>query len=469
MKMTAERSDYIFSMAETESRTRIVAMGIGGMGRNAMENLARCGISDLEVYSVNTDMQALDRCQDSLPVQIGEARTGGKGAGGNSEVGKLSAEDDIDKMRGLVEGAELVFIAAGMGGGTGTGAAPVIAKLCRELGVLTIGTVTMPMEIEGIKRKEKATKGLVELRKHVDSLVVIENERLSLVMGDEDISMIEAFRRADEVLTDGVEAVTRLINSHGYINLDLADLRNVLQRPGSEDCADVLIGVGQASGEDRALQATSAALENPLLARDNVRGADNLLVNVAGDDNLGLNEANLVMDIVKEAAGDSVKEIFMGFVNDSSMGDRLSVTLIATGMGTEQAIKPDLVKPSVVREVRVESKISGMAEVAAMEKPGRPVRIDGIVQGQSGSESAAQNNMSKPVNAESFGFSPLVSNSEWRIPACQRRVCRHQVRPEQLSRPLVGKTDVRKEVSTFMRTKRKNRRVFREPTLRMAC
>ena len=185
--MTTERSDYIFSMAETESRTRIVAMGIGGMGRNAMENLARCEINELEVYSVNTDMQALDRCQDSLPVQIGEARTGGKGAGGNSEVGKLSAEDDIDKMRGLVEGAELVFIAAGMGGGTGTGAAPVIAKLCRELGVLTIGTVTMPMEIEGCKRMDKATKGLAELRKHVDSLVVIENERLSLVMGDEDI------------------------------------------------------------------------------------------------------------------------------------------------------------------------------------------------------------------------------------------------------------------------------------------
>ena len=456
-------------MVETESRTRIVAMGIGGMGRNAMENLARCGINDLEVYSVNTDMQALERCQGSLPVQIGEVRTGGKGAGGNSEVGKLSAEDDIDKMRGLVEGAELVFIAAGMGGGTGTGAAPVIAKLCRELGVLTIGTVTMPMKLEGSNRMDKAIEGLAELRKHVDSLVVIENERLSLVMGDEGISMVEAFRRADEVLSDGVEAVTRLINSHGYINLDLADLKNVLQRPNNENCADALIGMGHASGEDRAFQATSAALENPLLARDNVRGADRLLVNVAGDESLGLNEANLVMDIVKEAAGESAKEIFMGFINDKSMGDKLSVTIIATGMGIGQVVQPGLNKPSFVREVRAESEMSGVAEIPVMEKPGRTIRIDEIAQGQPESEPALQNNISKPVNAESFGFSPLETNSEWRIPACQRRACRHQVMPEHLSKPLVGKTDVRKEVSTFMRTKRKNRRVFREPTLRMAC
>jgi cell division protein FtsZ len=467
--MTAERSDYIFSMVETESRTRIVALGIGGMGRNAMENLARCGISDLEVYSVNTDMQALNRCQDSLPVQIGEARTGGKGAGGNSEVGKLSAEDDIDKMRGLVEGAELVFIAAGMGGGTGTGAAPVIAKLCRELGVLTIGTVTMPMEIEGIKRMNKATQGLAELRKHLDSLVVIENEKLSLVMGDEDISMIEAFRRADEVLTDGVEGVTRLINSHGYINLDLADLRNVLQRPNSEDCADAMIGVGSASGEDRAVQATYAALENPLLAKDNVKGAGNLLVNVAGDDNLGLNEANMVMDIVKEAAGESAREIFMGFVNDNSMGDKLSVTIIATGKGVEQAIKPAALKPTIRRDVRIENERPAIAEISMLEKAGRPISNDEIASGQPLSEPVAQNNISKPVNAESFGFSPLETNSEWKIPACQRRACRHQVMPGQLSKPLVGKTDVRQEVSTFMRTKRKNRRIFREPVLRMAC
>ena len=330
--MTTGNNDYSFSLGDDGPGVRMVVLGAGGMGNNAMENLARAAIPGLELYSLNTDIQPLRRCRGSKPVQLGAKRTGGKGAGGDSEKGRLSAEDDAEKIRKIVRDAELVFIASGMGGGTGTGVAPVIARICREVGVLSVCVVTMPMDCEGQKRTEKACAGLAELRKSVDSLLIIENEKLSTVMDQEDISIIEVFRRADKVVVDAVAAVARIINSHGYINLDLADLKKVLQRGANDSCVDSFIGVGEACGPDRAMKAAEMALNNPLMREVSIFGAANLLVNVVGSDQMGHKEAMSAIKSIVEKAGDLDREIFMGVVPDNSMGDKLSITVIATGL-----------------------------------------------------------------------------------------------------------------------------------------
>ncbi|MBU0481817.1 MAG: cell division protein FtsZ [Proteobacteria bacterium] len=344
------RPESLFSVSENEARIRIVAMGIGGMGQNAMENLAVESVEGLEIYSVNTDMQALSKCRGSQAVQIGKKRTCGRGAGGDSEIGRLSAEDDVESLKNILSGAELVFIAAGMGGGTGTGAAPVIGRICREMGIMTIAVVTTPMNYEGVRRMEKARSGLAAIRRTVDSLMVIENEKLALVMNNEDISIINAFKKADGVLVDGIKSVSRMINLHGYINLDLADLINVVRRPGTEICGDILIGVGEARGEDRASRAAMNALDNPLLAKSDIDGSVNLLVNVAGSENMGLQEALAAVKIIEEKAGNNDREIFMGVVADNSLGDSLCVTVIANGLG-------DL-KEKVKMPVQISTKVT---------------------------------------------------------------------------------------------------------------
>ncbi|MEN8135582.1 MAG: cell division protein FtsZ [Thermodesulfobacteriota bacterium] len=462
--MTAGKSDYLFSMVEEEARTRIVALGIGGMGGNAMGNLAKTVIDGLEVYSVNTDMQSLNKCEGSQPVQIGAKRTGGKGAGGNSEVGRLSAEDDIEKLRLLVKGAELVFVAAGMGGGTGTGAAPVVAKLCREMGILTIGIVTTPMVCEGHRRMGKAQQGLVELRSHVDSLMVIENENLSLIMDCDDVSIIEVFGRADEVMVKGITAISGMINTPGYINLDLADIRNVLQRPSAEECADVLIGVGKASGQDRALKAAAIAMENPLLANGDIKGADNLLINVSADENMGLNEAQSVMDIIAEKAGDSDREIIMGIVTDNSLGEKISVTLIATGLGFTRSNSPAVVKIVPAKQTSGTS----IGEINhAMTAPVVPYKGEAACTPQT--ENICQKQYAGAELIENFGSSPLIKSTEWQSPACERRECRYSDQAVETVARSSSAIDIREEVSAFKRTRQKNRRIYREPALRLAC
>jgi cell division protein FtsZ len=377
----------------------------------------------------------------------------------------LSAEDDIEKLRSLVEGAELVFITAGMGGGTGTGAAPVIAELCRSMGILTIGIVTTPMACEGRKRMAKAQEGLAELRTHIDSLVVIENEKLSLVMDHDDVSILEVFRRADEVLLQSVAAIGGMINFHGYINLDLADLRNVLKRPTDENCADALIGVGASSGEGRALKAAASAMANPLLANSDINGALNLLINVAGNENMGLNETRSVVQAIVDQAGDGDREIFVGIVTDNSLGETISVTLIATGMGLNKlslpqtprlaAIKHDGKSPAAVSAKGADVSAARLAGEKSADYP----EINNVYRTNAG---CAENN-------EHFGSSPLVNNRNWQTPAYTRRASRYtdQVAEEVLSRDL--QNDIREEVSPFKRTRRKTGRMYGEPALRLAC
>ncbi|MCA1765630.1 MAG: cell division protein FtsZ [Desulfobulbaceae bacterium] len=462
--MIPENSDYQFCLAEEETKTRMVALGVGGMGGNAMENLAATGIDGLEIYSVNTDMQALGKCTGSRPVQIGSRRTAGKGAGGNSETGRLSAEDDMDLLRELVEGAELVFIAAGMGGGTGTGAAPVIAGICRELGILTVAIVTTPMLCEGEKRLKKSRRGLSDLRNQVDSLVVIENEKLSLIMDSDDVSIIEVFRKADNVLVDGIAAINVMINSHGYINLDLADLRNVLKRPSEKDCADALITVGSAEGENRAAIAAALAMENPLLANGDIKGATCLLINVSANENMGLSEAHGAVQAITDQAGEGEREIFMGIVTDNSLGDRMCVTLIATG--SRSARRHKLSGPEIVPEPR--RMAPELREIKSEAVPS-PVQLDEEGAGRLTSGGAYRNKRFGADSMENFGTSPLVAHDEWQLPAYSRRQCRYSDLDASPAMEQVSADGIREEINALKRSRGKNPRICREPALRLAC
>ena len=463
--MTSENNGYNFSLAECGCSTRMVALGIGGMGSNAMENLARSEIGGLELYSLNTDLQALAHCRGSRPVQIGDKRTGGKGAGGNSEVGRLSAEDDIDKIREIVKSAELVFIASGMGGGTGTGAAPVIAKLCRELGVMCIGTVTMPLACEGSKRNQKARAGLDELRSRVDSLLIVENEKLLAVMGEEDVSIKEAFLRADDVLVKSVKAIAAIIESPGYINLDLADLRNVLQRGDSERGVDAYIGIGEASGEDRAIRAAEAALSNPLLRQIDIMGAANLLINVAGSEEMGQREAMQAVECVVGRAGDLERELFMGVVTDNSLGDSLSVTIIATGLpdgkgsiiplvsGNNDRSKPDFTPDEVEIPLVGAMTMTGLVEIA--EPDNSPASID------FGAEEVS-------LAPDGLGRSPLICKDEWQVPAYLRRRSKaraYETAPVQRLRKVISREHGSERPAARVATGISN---FRQPLYNLA-
>lgn len=414
--MSSDSKDYSFTMDEEVRETKIVVLGVGGMGNNAMENLARATMPGLELYSLNTDVQALRRCRGSKPVQLGAKRTGGKGAGGNSEVGRLSAEDDNAKIRKIVTDAEMVFIVSGMGGGTGSGATPVIAKLCRELGVLSVCAVTMPMECEGQRRGEKARSGLAEIRKFVDSLLIIENEKLSMVMEKEDVSIIEVFRKADKVVVDMVGAIAKIITSHGYINLDLADLKNVLQRSCVDASVDAYIGMGRAAGPERACRAAEIALSNPLLREVNILGAATLLVNVAGSEQLGHKEAMSAVKAVVERVGSDNQEIFMGVVTDDAMGEDISITVIATGL------PPRTASISKIKSIDASFKRDLSSQDGVCD---RPIAFDNnILINNHGNSTAIDigddcgievRRSSNPV-----GISPLISKEEWQTPAYLR-------------------------------------------------
>lgn len=409
--MTTGNNDYSFTMDDDTPATRLVVLGVGGMGNNAMENLARVAMTGLELYSLNTDVQALRRCKGSRAVQLGAKRTGGKGAGGNSEIGRMSAEDDSEKIRKLVTGAELVFIASGMGGGTGSGAAPVIARICRDLGILTVCVATMPMDCEGPRRGEKGRIGLAGLRKTVDSLLIIENEKLSTVMDQEDISIIDVFRKADKVVVDIVAAIAGIIHSHGYINLDLADLKNVLQRGSGDDCVDAYIGRGAATGPDRALKASELALNNPLLRTIDIKGAANLLVNVAGSEQIGHKEAMSAVENVVARVGCDSQEIFMGVVTDNSLGDTICVTVVATGLPRRDTAVGKI--KAVDGAMRKVFPVPGCGNAVAADIQINFSEAAANVVSESGFELAESINYSP----DGSGFSPLIRKDEWQVPA----------------------------------------------------
>lgn len=321
-------------------RAVIKVIGIGGGGGNSVNRMIEAGVSGVEFIAVNTDAQVLDRSKAPVRIQIGRDRTGGLGCGGDPEQGRLAARDDMDRIIEAVSGADMVFLTVGEGGGTGTGAAPVIACAAQELGALSVAVATKPLTVEGRRRRHTADDGIRELREYVDTLICVPNDRVLEVYGSQPIT--DAFRGADDVVRQAVQGISDLIQVAGMINLDFADVRTAMRARG-----DAVMGIGVASGEDRVERATGAAIESPLLEDTSIRGATSILVNVTGGQSLTLEDVHRVMELVREAvapdlaAGYGVEQaepgdnIFLGAAVDPELDDedggRIQVTVVATG------------------------------------------------------------------------------------------------------------------------------------------
>lgn len=301
----------------------IKVVGVGGGGVNAVNRMIEEGLKGVEFVAINTDSQALLFSDADTKLDIGREATRGLGAGANPDVGRTSAEDHKSEIEETLKGADMVFVTAGEGGGTGTGAAPVVAGIAKKLGALTVGVVTKPFKFEGPRRTRQAVEGIDELREVCDTLIVIPNDRL-LQLGDSSLSMMEAFRAADEVLHNGVQGITNLIVTPGVINVDFADVRSVMSDAGS-----ALMGVGSSRGDDRVMAATLQAINSPLL-ESTMEGAKGLLLSVAGASDLGLLEVNDAATVVQEKADEDANIIF-GTTIDDNLGDEVRVTIIATG------------------------------------------------------------------------------------------------------------------------------------------
>jgi cell division protein FtsZ len=302
----------------------IKVVGVGGGGTNAVSRMVDAGLHGVEFIAANTDAQALAMCDADIKLNIGHDSTKGLGAGANPDVGLASASESRDDIKEALKGADMVFVTAGEGGGTGTGAAPVIAEIAKnEIGALTVGVVTRPFDFEGSQRGRQATEGIERLREVVDTLIVIPNEKLLAVV-ERRTTMLDAFREADDVLRQGVQGITDLITIPGLINLDFADVRTIMQDAGS-----ALMGIGTASGESRCAEAARAAISSPLL-EESVDGATGILLNITGGKDLGLFEVNDAAEII-QAAADPNANIIFGSVIDESMGDEVRVTVIGTG------------------------------------------------------------------------------------------------------------------------------------------
>src|SRR4051812_44408703 len=301
----------------------IKVVGIGGGGVNAVNRMIEVGLKGVEFIAINTDAQALLMSDADVKLDVGRELTRGLGAGANPEVGRKAAEDHSEEIEEVLKGADMVFVTAGEGGGTGTGGAPVVAKIARSLGALTIGVVTRPFGFEGRRRANSAETGIEELREEVDTLIVIPNDRL-LSISDRGISMLDAFRSADQVLLQGVSGITDLITTPGLINLDFADVKSIMNGAGS-----ALMGIGSSRGDDRAIAAAEMAISSPLLEAS-IDGAHGVLLSIAGGSDLGLFEINEAARLVADAAHPDANIIF-GAVIDDSLGDEVRVTVIAAG------------------------------------------------------------------------------------------------------------------------------------------
>ena len=303
----------------------IKVVGVGGGGTNAVNRMVDAGLTGVEFIAVNTDAQALMMCDADVKIHIGSQATRGLGAGADPVVGHAAAQESRDELKEALKGADMVFVTAGEGGGTGTGGAPIVAELARELTALTVGVVTRPFVFEGRKRAQQADQGIESLRDRVDTLIVIENDRLLQVV-EKRTSVTDAFRMADDILRQGVQGITDLITVPGLVNLDFADVRTIMRDAGS-----ALMGIGTASGENRASEAARGAVSSPLL-ETSIEGATGILLNITGGPEIGLFEVNEAAEVVTGAADQNANVIF-GAVIDDSMGDEVRVTVIATGFG----------------------------------------------------------------------------------------------------------------------------------------
>lgn len=310
---------------EMEKAAVIKVIGVGGGGCNAVNRMVEAGLQGVEFIAVNTDRQALNRCLAETKIQIGEKLTRGLGAGANPEVGQRAAEETLDEISAIIDGADMIFVTAGMGGGTGTGAAPIIAKAARDMGILTVGVVTKPFSFEGAKRKKQAELGIGFLKRYVDSLVVVPNDKL-LQNCDKNTSMLDAFRMADDVLRQGVQGISDLISDFALINVDFADVKSVMTDRGIAH-----MGTGKGHGENRAEDAVKSAIESPML-ETTIQGAKAILLYVSGGYDLGMLEVSKIAGMVEEQADRDCILIFGAAVNEE-MEDEVAITVIATGFG----------------------------------------------------------------------------------------------------------------------------------------
>ncbi len=308
---------------QPESFARIKVVGIGGGGCNAVNRMLDEGLSGIEFIAVNTDAQALQFSKAKVRVRVGEKSTRGLGAGGDPRIGRIAAEESAEELYEVLKGSDMVFVTAGLGGGTGTGGAPVVAQIAKEIGALTIGVVTRPFTFEGTHRSKSAEEGTMALKEHADTLIIIPNDRLLQIV-DKRSSLQEAFKVADDVLRQGIQGISELITVPGLINLDFADVRTIMSEGGA-----ALMAVGEASGEERAQKAAEIAISNQLLDVT-IDGARGILFNVTGGENLKLTEVNQAAALIKDTAHPEVNLIF-GAVIDERMGENLRITLIATG------------------------------------------------------------------------------------------------------------------------------------------
>jgi cell division protein FtsZ len=340
-----------------DSLATIKVIGVGGGGNNAVNRMIEHGVQGVEFIAVNTDAQALNLSKAEVKMQIGAKLTRGLGAGANPEVGKKAAEESKEQIEAALNGADMVFVTAGMGGGTGTGAAPVIAQIARDLGALTVGVVTRPFTFEGKKRANQASGGIGAMKEAVDTLIVIPNDRL-LEIVDKSTPMLEAFREADNVLRQGVQGISDLIATPGLINLDFADVKTIMSSKGS-----ALMGIGVASGENRAVEAAKKAVSSPLL-ETSIDGAQGILMNITGGMNLSLYEVQEAADIVASASDQEVNMIFGSVINEN-LKDEIIVTVIATGF-REDVAQPKMTRPAFGQ---VKSNIGAVKREVKREEP----------------------------------------------------------------------------------------------------
>lgn len=316
-----------FEIDNENDVVQIKVVGVGGGGGNAVDRMIESGVKGVDFIAINTDQQALNRSMATEKVTIGDNSTKGKGAGAKPEMGSKAASESREKIAEQLKGADMVFITAGMGGGTGTGAAPIVAEVARDLGVLTVGIVTKPFKFEGRRRMEQAEKGIENLCQHVDSLVIIPNERLHLI-SKEKLTLLNAFKAADDILRQGVQSISDLIKNPGIVNLDFADINSVMK-----DAGYAHMGVGRASGEDKARQAAERAISSPLL-ETSISGAMGVIINITSSPDIGLEEITIASEMIADMVHPDAN-IIWGTAFDESMEDEMSVTVIATGFSPE--------------------------------------------------------------------------------------------------------------------------------------
>lgn len=351
---------------DTEQLARIKVIGVGGGGSNAVNRMIEHDVRGVEFIAVNTDSQALHLSKAETQLQIGEKLTRGLGAGANPDVGKKAAEESKEQIEEALQGSDMVFVTAGMGGGTGTGAAPIIADVAREVGALTVGVVTRPFTFEGRKRSTQAVNGITDFKEKVDTMIVIPNDRL-LEIVDKNTPMLEAFREADNVLRQGVQGISDLIAIPGLINLDFADVKTIMSEKGS-----ALMGIGIAQGENRAAEAAKKAISSPLL-ETTIDGAKGVIMNVTGGSNLSLYEVNEAADIVSTASDQEVNMIFGSVINED-LDEEMVITIIATGFsyGDEKKNLSGSVRSKSQSSKSIESNPTQREEAASGQKPQQP-------------------------------------------------------------------------------------------------